>query len=374
MKKNWDVIVLGTGGVGSASLMHLARRGVQVLGLDQHPPAHAFGSSHGETRIIRKAYFEHPNYVPLLLRSYELWDDLGAASGRDDLFVRTGLLQVGPADGVVVPGVMSAAAKHSLDLESVSKCPPYRIPEHCTAVLERDAGFLRVEDCVLEHLNLAQRAGAELMTGVVVQDWRAHAEGVVVSTSAGDFEADKLVITAGAWAPKLLSSLGVPMHIRRKALFWMAARMQSTAHLVSEGCPCFFYENAEGQFYGFPEITPGGGIKLACHSGGDVVDGPESLDRSLKSSDLTEIQSFVSQWLPEVSGEMLRHAVCMYTMSPDENFIIDKHPEHQQVVFAAGLSGHGFKFASVIGEIMADLALEGHTAHPAGFLGLSRFR
>ena len=150
--------------------------------------------------------------------------------------------------------------------------------------------------------------------------------------------------------------------------------MQSTAHLVSEGCPCFFYENAEGQFYGFPEITPGGGIKLACHSGGDVVDGPESLDRSLKSSDLTEIQSFVSQWLPEVSGEMLRHAVCMYTMSPDENFIIDKHPEHQQVVFAAGLSGHGFKFASVIGEIMADLALEGHTTHPAGFLGLSRFR
>ena len=377
MGQNPDVIVLGTGGVGSAALYHLAARGLHVVGIDQFPPAHDRGSSHGQTRIIRKAYFEHPDYVPLLRRAYTLWDDLCARSGRPELFERTGLIQIGPETGFVVSGVLASAAQHGLDVEKLSaaqaaaRFPQYHVPEGSIAVFEKDAGYLCVEDCVLEHLRLAQEMGAELHTGLQVSDWRSSGNGVEVDTNEGTFSAGALVVTAGAWAPQLLGSLGVPMTLRRKPLFWLQAADGS--HLQSNGCPCFFYELPEGQFYGFPELAPGGGVKMACHTGGDSVSDPLLLDRSLHEPDLRAVQQFASGCLPRVAGQMVHHATCMYTMSPDEHFILDQHPAYPNVVFAAGLSGHGFKFASVLGEVLADLASEGQTTLPVEFLGLERF-
>ena len=377
MNPTYDVIVLGTGGVGSAALYHLAARGLRVAGLDQHPPAHGFGSSHGESRIIRKAYFEHPDYVPLLERAYGLWDHLGQAMDRRDLFERSGLLQIGPADGVVIPGVLESAARHGLGLEQLSEAavsktfPQYRLPEGCEAVFEQDAGLLRVEACVEAHLHLARTAGAELRTGVVVRHWRANQRGVTIETSSGVFEAGALIIAAGAWAPELLAGLGIPMEVRRKPLFWLETR--SDAHLLNGGCPCFFYERPEGQFYGFPELSAGEGIKLACHTGGARVADPARVNRELDEADLSKVQRFAEQWFPQVGDRLLRHQTCLYTMSPDEHFIVDRHPEHPTVAFAAGLSGHGFKFASVLGKILGDLIVEGHTDQPIGFLGLNRF-
>lgn len=377
MNRTWDVIVLGTGGVGSAALHHLAAHGLRVLGVDQHEPGHEFGSSHGQSRIIRKAYFEHPDYVPLLKRSYELWDELQARERRTDLFLRTGLLQIGPPDGVVIPGVMSSATEHGLDLERLEPeeverwFPPYRVPKGHAAVLERDAGLLRVEDCVVAHVRQARALGAELLPGVTVFGWRQDLRGVEVETSEGTLSAGALVVTAGAWAPTLLQDLGIPMIVRRKPLFWLGVK--SNLHRTDVGCPCFFYEMPEGQFYGFPEMEPGGGVKMARHTGGDPVEDPANLDRSLDEADLARVRSFASQCLPEVTGALVQHATCMYTMSPDEHFIVDRHPEHPNVCFAAGLSGHGFKFASVLGEILADLAVSGHSSLPADFLGVRRF-
>lgn len=377
MNQSWDVIVLGTGGVGSAAMHHLASRGLKVLGLDRHEPGHGLGSSHGESRIIRKAYFEHPDYVPLLQRSYELWDRLQADAGRNNLFIRTGLLQMGPPDGVVISGVMGSAAQHGLELERMEPrevprwFPPYSLPEDCVAVFERDAGLLRVEECVLAHVKQARTLGAELRTGVSVEGWRATAHGVNVMTNGGDFSAAALVVTAGAWAPTLLKELGIPMRVLRKPLFWLESR--SSLHRMDQGCPCFFYELPEGQFYGFPELEAGGGVKMARHTGGDQVQDPASVDRNLDEEDFARVRSFASRCLPEVTGQLLRHATCMYTMSPDEHFIVDRHPEHPNVCFAAGLSGHGFKFASVLGEILADFTVMGHTPLPAQFLGTKRF-
>ncbi len=377
MKSTYDVIVLGTGGVGSAALYHLAARGLRVAGLDQFPPAHGLGSSHGQSRIIRKAYFEHPDYVPLLERAYFLWDELGRRAGRTDLFERTGLIQIGPKDGVVIPGVLESAARHGLRLETLTaeeagaRFPQYRVPEGCAVVYESDAGLLRVEDCVLAYLKAAQSAGAELHTGVTVHRWRSLAGGVEVETSAGVFGAGALVITAGSWAPQLLGELGIPLEVRRKPLFWL--KSNSLAHHIDRACPCFFYERPEGQFYGFPEMESGGGVKVACHTGGEVITDPATVDRRLDESDLAGVRQFTREWFPEVGAELLRHETCLYTMSPDEHFIVDRHPGHPQVAFAAGLSGHGFKFASVLGEILSDLIVDGGTALPAEFLGVNRF-
>ncbi len=377
MKSTYDVIVLGTGGVGSAALFQLASRGLRVAGLDRYPPAHEFGSSHGQSRIIRKAYFEHPDYVPLLERAYSLWDELGRHSGRPDLFERTGLIQIGPMDGVVIPGVRECAERHGLKLDTLTaeetrkRFPQYRVPEDCAVVYEADAGLLRVEDCVLAYLNGAQEAGAELRTGVTVHRWRGSGDGVEVETSHGVFHAGALVITAGSWAPQLLGDLGIPLEVRRKPLFWLKA--DSEAHRIDMDCPCFFYERPEGQFYGFPELEPGGGVKLACHSGGEVITNPANVDRRLDEGELAKVRQFAREWFPEVGVELFRHETCLYTMSPDEHFIVDRHPAHPQVAFAAGLSGHGFKFASVLGEILGDLIVEGKTVLPAEFLNLSRF-
>jgi monomeric sarcosine oxidase len=372
----YDAIVVGTGGVGSAALFHLAARGARVLGLDRFPPGHDRGSSHGHTRVIRQAYFEHPDYVPLLRRAYTLWDELAARDGQA-LFERAGLLQIGPPDGAIVPGVLASARQHNLPVEELGpdeverRFKGFRVPEGAHAVFERDAGYLLVEECVRAHARAAEGAGAEIRSGIAVRSWHAEGTGAVVETDAGSFSAGRLVIAAGAWAGSLLAELGVPLRVVRKHLHWYAA--DAACYRRENGCPAFFYEHQHQFFYGFPRIDERG-VKVAEHSGGESVADPLAVDRSVDPEDRRRVEESLGRFLPRVSRRPTDHTVCLYTMSPDEHFIVDRHPEHEAVAFAAGLSGHGFKFTSVLGEILAALVLDGRTEQPVGFLNCRRFR
>lgn len=369
----FDVIVIGTGGIGSAAAFHLARRGARVLGLDRFPGGHARGSSHGETRIIRKAYFEHADYVPLLERAYDLWAEAEAETA-ETLFRRVGLFEAGPPEGRMIRGIREAAALHGLPLEDIAPADldgrfPFKVGDDLVGVFEQDAGFLHVERSVLAHLRMATDAGATLVTGDPVTGWRAEGDGVVVDTESSRYTAGKLVITAGAWAAGLLADLAIPLTVRRKHLHWYACG--DPRYDADTGCPCFFYETAAGFFYGFPEIA-GTGVKVAEHSRGvDHVD-PLTDDRAPDPGDRARVASFMRDHLPGVTEKPVRHDVCYYTMTPDEQFIVDRHPHHPNVAFAAGLSGHGYKFAPVLGEVLADLALDGATRQPIGFLAVDR--
>jgi monomeric sarcosine oxidase len=371
----YDCIVLGTGGVGSAACWQLSRRGARVLGLDRFPPGHARGSSHGQTRIIRQAYFEHADYVPLLRRAYELWADLEQATGQR-LFDQVGLLQVGPADGVVLPGVLQAARQHELQVESLTaaesnrRFPGFHVPEHLSSVFESRAGLLHVEACVQAHCAAAVAAGAELLSDVEVQGWQATAAGVIVRTNRGDFKAGKLIITAGAWSPDLLGNSVPPLRVVRKHIYWFPAPRRE--HQAAAGAPTFLYELPQGVFYGFPTINADG-LKCGEHSGGEPVADPLNDPRLPDERDQTRVTEFVRTYLPGISPVVQSRSVCFYTLSPDENFLLDRHPQHSNVCFAAGLSGHGFKFTGVLGEVLADWTLTGKTALPVEFLSTARW-
>lgn len=372
---HWDLIVIGAGAVGSAAMWRAATRGLRVLGLDRFPAGHDRGSSHGRTRIIRQAYFEHADYVPLLLRAYDLWAELEAARG-EKLLHQTGLLQVGPADGFVVPGVLASAARHGLAVEALTaaecrkRFPAFRVPDECCAAFEKKAGYLPVERCVIAQIDEAIRQGASLESGVAVHGWQEHADRVAVTTDRGTFSADRVIVTAGAWANDLLRELGVPLIVRRKPQFWFATR--DASYDVDRGTPAYLYETPRGVFYGFPRLDEHG-VKVAEHSGGDEVADPLNVDRTLHVADLMRVQEFTGIHLLLLGQEMSEHKVCMYTMTPDEHFIVDRYPDSERIAFAAGLSGHGFKFAPVLGEALTQLALDVRSDLPIEFLSLRRF-
>ena len=353
---HWDVIVIGLGGVGSASVYHLAKGGYRVLGLDPFPPAHDRGSSHGETRIIRQAYFEHPSYVPLLHRAYELWDQLERESLKK-LFFRTGLIQSGPKDGVLVPGVLDSAREHDLKVEtwtakeSMKRWPGVFVQEDWLTVLENNAGFLRVEECIKSHLDLAARDGANCVHGSRVVSWGMEGSGVRVETDQGTEYADRLLIAAGSWSGELLGTLDLKLSILRKSLYWFDP--DQSGYGLEDGFPCFFQETPQGFFYGFPSVDRGG-VKVARHTGGESIDSPIQSSQP-DPIDQAEMTRYRQHYLPGVSGRVLKQARCFYTMTPDEHFRMDQHPEHRQVTIIAGLSGHGFKFTSVLGEIASQL-------------------
>ena len=370
----WDVIVIGLGGVGSAAAYHLAADGNRVLGLDQHPPAHAFGSSHGKTRIIRQAYFEHPSYVPMLQRAYQLWGELEEQTDQR-LFHRTGLVELGPADGVVVPGVLRSAAEHGLDVEKLSaaevseRWPGLVGQDDWQAVIERDAGYLRVEACVEAHLCCARRASATLRHREAVKKWRVDGSGVEVTTVAGVERASRLVIAGGPWSGQILEGSGIPLRVRRKHQYWFSP--QNAGYARRDGFPCFFHETPSGYFYGFPSIDESG-VKVARHSGGTEIESTTPVHES-DPEDQSLVQNYVREFLPGVGNHLHAQSGCYYTMTPDENFVIDTHPLHREVTVIAGLSGHGFKFTSVLGEIACQVTTGRPTTYDLNLLGLSRW-
>jgi monomeric sarcosine oxidase len=381
---HYDAIVLGAGGIGSAALYELARRGVRAVGVDRFSPPHDRGSSHGQTRVIRQAYFEHPDYVPLVVESYSLWRELEQLTGRR-LLHESGLVEIGPPNGVVVPGVLRAAAQHGLEVERLSageverRWPGLRAPEDSAAVYEPSAGYLAVEDCVAAHLEAARAAGAQLLVDTAVVGWQANENEVCVQTTRDEFVAERLVVTAGAWATPILRDLSLRLTVLRKSLFWFdttAPQYNATA-----GMPVYLFEfpsahilpeRGNDVFYGFPKLDARG-VKVGEHTGGRVVEDPKLVDRAVDPLEQLAIESFLRAHLPGVSTRVIGHSVCLYTMSPDEHFIVDRHPAHPNVVFAVGLSGHGFKFAPVLGRALADLALDGQTLLPIDFLSLKRF-
>lgn len=365
----FDVIVLGTGGVGSAALYYAARAGARTIGLDRFIAPHNRGSSHGQTRIIRQAYFEHPDYVPLLLKSYELWNQIEQHVGKR-LFWEAGLLQVGPENGVVVPGVLRSAQEHVLNVESLSakqvesRWPRLRVPSGLMGVLEPKAGYLLVEECVSSFLSASRDACAEIAAPCEVLGWEPGTP-IRLTTTTGSFTTNKLIITAGPWAESLLSDLNLRLRVLRKAILWFNSQPGT------ENLPCYLYELPNSVMYGFPAID--GRIKVAEHSNGTLLADPLRYDRNLDPHDAEKALNFLDECLPSAANGLAEHQTCLYTMSPDENFIVDRHPEHSNVFFAAGLSGHGFKFTPVLGKALADLALFGETCIPLDFLRLSRF-
>jgi len=369
-----DVIVVGAGGIGSAAAFHLASRGARVVVIDRFPVPHAHGSSHGQTRLIRLAYFEHPDYVPLLRRAYGLWRELEALSGRT-LLVESGLLMAGPPEGEVLRGVGLSARTHGLAIDRMSSAeatrrfPAFALPEHWEAVFESCGGYLFVEACVEAHLDAARRAGARVETGAEVRDWRADGQGVVVDTDRGSFSAGRLVLAPGAWAHGLLRLPATPLTVLRKSLFWYRPRAEVATRFERGSLPCFAFDSPDGFFYGFPQLDPRG-VKVAEHSGGRGVDEPLAVDRGLDADERSRIERAAATHLPALGRDLADHAVCLYTMSSDGHFLVGPHPHHDAVTIAAGFSGHGFKFAGVIGEVLADLALDGRTRHPVGFLGV----
>jgi len=383
--ERFDAIVVGTGGMGAAAAMHLAARGTRVLGLDRFPPGHARGSSHGQTRLIRLAYFEHPDYVPLLRRGYALWRELEQATGRR-LLVESGLVLAGPPGGEAVAGALRSAALHQLAVErlpaadAMARWPALRLPDHWSAVHEACAGHLFVEECVTAHAEVAIGHGARLEHGVEVRGWRTAGphRHVVVDTDRGSYAADRLVVAAGAWAHDLIRMPTLPLRVLRKSLFWYEAAGTATRrrgghpHGGADGLPCFAFDTPAGFFYGFPPLDARG-LKIAEHTGGEPVHDPLEVDRSLDTRERDRVERVLAAHLPGVERRLTDHAVCLYTMSPDGHFVVGLHREHPQVAIAAGFSGHGFKFAGVIGEILADLALDGRTSLPIGFLSPDRF-
>jgi len=373
--QQFDVIVIGVGGFGSSALYHLAKRGQKVLGLDQFGVAHDLGSSHGETRIIRQAYFEHVDYVPLLQRAYELWDQVSEHVGKT-LFHRCGLVLAGPSNSAVLAGTREAAALYQLKVDEVSRADAvqrfssYHFPEDFNILFERNAGFLDVEDCVSGHIRMATGMGAVLRTQERVLKYSIEGDSVRVETDRETYLANRLVITAGPWASRILGELGVPLQVIRKPVFWFPAAAPHFQRAM--GNSTFFFDLPEGQFYGFPALGSDL-IKVAEHTGGTAVEDPSALDREIHAADLENMVPFLAAHIPHATPRPRRHSVCMYTMSPDHHFLIDRHPEHPQVVFGAGFSGHGFKFTTVIGEVLAELALDGVSQQPIGFLGLARF-
>jgi sarcosine oxidase len=377
----FDAIVVGLGAMGSATAYQLAQRGKTVLGLEKFTPAHDQGSSHGSSRIIRQAYYEESSYVPLVLRAYELWERLQADTGADLLRITGGLL-VGPSQSQLLTGGIRSAQEHGLEYEILDAAEMFhRFPQFVldageAALYEPKAGYLRPEECILQNLAEASRCGAELRFEEPMVSWTASnsGEGVIVKTAKQTFHARNLVLSMGAWAPQILGPLGFPIAAYRKVMFWFNP-IGGLENFLPERCPVYIWRpEGAAQFYGFP-ATDGSshGVKVAIHAGEEGCT-PGSIDRNIRLDDELAIRSVIATRIPALNGRVIEARTCMYTMTPDENFIIEPHPEHPQVSIATGFSGHGFKFSSVVGEILADFATEGNTRHNVAFLSSRRFR
>ncbi len=370
-----DAIVLGLGGMGSAAAYHLAARGVNVRGFEQFWLGHNRGSSHGQTRIIRTAYYEHPGYIPLVQRAFELWRDLESITGRQ-LLTPCDCLSLGPADGAMIAGVSRAAAMlppgsvKNLTAREVQAAYPFRMPESFAGRLESEAGMLRVEACVQAHLDAARTRGAKLHESEAVLSWKSTRSHVEVTTNLATYRADKLIITAGAWASSLLTDLGVPLTVMRQTMLWFAPL--AGANCTRDRFPVFMMETPHGDFYGLPSVDERG-VKLARHYGEAEEAHPDAIDWTLHERDREPVQQFIDQYLPNTLGGFNVGRVCMYTLTPDRHFVLDRHPNHANVCVAAGFSGHGFKFASVVGETLADLATRKPPTLPIEMFSAKRF-
>ncbi|MGC9473828.1 N-methyltryptophan oxidase [Streptomyces sp. alain-838] len=378
MSPTYDVIVIGLGGMGSAAAHHLSARGVRVLGLEKFGPVHNRGSSHGGSRITRQSYFEDPAYVPLLLRAYELYEELERDTGRDIALLCGGVM-VGRPDSWTVSGSLRSAREwdlphEMLDAREIRRRFPTLTPaDDEVALYEARAGLLRPENTVAAHLQLATRQGADLHFDEPMTRWEPYRDGVRVHTAENTYTASQLVICPGAWAPRLLTDLEVPFTVERQVMYWFQPKSGVRPFLPDQH-PIYVWEDVAGvQVYGFPAIDgPSHGAKVAFFRKGSATT-PETIDRTVHDHEVEAMADHMAARIPDLPGTFLKAATCMYTTTADEHFVIARHPAHPgSVTVACGFSGHGFKFVPVVGEILADLALTGTTAHPIGLFDPAR--
>ena len=371
----YDAIVLGLGGMGSATLFHLARRGLRVLGLERFDLVHEYGSSHGLTRIIRLAYWEHPTYVALLRRAYELWRELEGLAGEQLLHI-TGSVDAGPEGGAIFQGALRSSELHGLAHEVMDgdelhrRYPGYRLPKQIQCLYQPDGGFLLPERCDVAHVEQALALGADVRCREEVLAWEVNGGRVRVRTSRGEYEAGRLVVCAGPWASKMipeLAGLAVP---ERQVLAWLQPTRPDRFRPAV--FPVFNLEVEEGRFYGFPSFLIPGFKFGKYHHRGENVD-PDTVNRNPEPEDEELLRAFARRYFPEGEGPTLMLKACMFTNTPDRHFILDRHPVHPEVSIASACSGHGYKFCSVVGEVMADLVQEGRSRHDIGFFRLGRF-
>lgn len=382
MSETYHTIVLGLGAMGSATAYHLARRGKKVLGLERFTPAHSLGSSHGESRIIRLAYYEDPAYVPLLKRAYELWQELDGSAGEPVLKI-TGGLMIGEGDAIrIVRGATRSAQEHSLPHEILDgpairrRFPQFNVPDDAVGLYETIGGIVFPEAAIRAHLRGAEAAGATLRFEEPALSWEAAPSGdrVRVTTPGGTYEAERLVVAAGAYAPALLADAGLPLTVQRNVLYWFEISGRR-ALFSPERCPIFIWELPDGRStYGFPELAGGTqGVKIAFHNYGPLVT-PETIDRAVHPDEVAGIRAFTAERMPDIAGgALIATATCMYTLTPDQHFLLDAHPRHPQVLICSPCSGHGYKMASAVGEVMADLAEHGATRRPIAPFSAARF-
>jgi sarcosine oxidase len=375
-RRTYDVLVAGLGGMGSAVAARSALRGARVLGVERFERAHERGASSGKTRIIRQAYYESAAYVPLLLRAYELWADAERRTGAE-LLRLCGLLMCGRADSEVIDGSLRAAREHALPVEElatadvVARFPTLRPREDEIGVFERVGGAVFPERAVAAHLAIAERADAELRFGTALHTWESDGERVTVTFEDGSAaEAGALVLTLGPWIARELAAVGIPLVVQRNVQVWFAP--QTRAYDATR-FPTFLLDRAglPAPLYGFPDF--GDGVKAAFHSYGTTTSA-DALNRAIDpATDVAPLAAALEAWMPQAAGAYREGKACMYALTPDRNFVVDRHPAYGNVVLCGGFSGHGYKFASAIGEIGAELALTGSTSYELGFLSARRF-
>jgi len=369
-----DVIVLGVGGMGSAACYHLADRGFEVLGLERYDIPHDRGSSHGTTRIIRLSQYEHPSYVPLVCAARDRWLDLERDQGRN-LFYSVGSLDIGPPDGETVPGSLESCRRHGLDHEVLDgseisrRYPGYDVPDGYRGVYQSDGGFLVPEQCIIAHVEAAYDCDADIRAREPVDSWTRTSTGVRVHTNRGVYDADRLVVTAGAWARNQLPGIAEYLTPERQVAAWF--RTSDRAAFSPDSFPVFVMDTAEGHFYGFPEYDIPG-FKFAKFGHREQVVDPDTMRREPDLADEAPLREFAAKFFPKGNGATVRLETCLFTHTPDQHFIIDRLDE--DLVVACGFSGHGFKFASVVGEILTDLVESDRTRHDIDLFRLDRFQ
>jgi sarcosine oxidase len=372
----YDVAVVGLGAMGSAALYHLASREQRVIGIERATPGHSGGSSHGESRIIRMAYFEHPSYVPLLRKAYENWRALERATGVA-LMTITGILEAGIPGCDVFERSLESSKLHDLPHEVLTareinaRFPAFTLPPDWKGVLQPDGGFLRPERAIDTHVGAALALGAEVRTGCVVSSLESVGGGVRLALADGTMiEAGTAIVSAGAWIGELFPELASCLTLTRQPLVWFEP---ARPDLVSpDRLPVFLFETEDDIVYGFPDFA-GTGVKAASHRHGCVLPYADAARPDADATDSARVGDALCRYVPAAAGPVRNLKTCIYTNTPDEDFILDRHAAYPQIILASPCSGHGFKFSSIIGEILADLAIDGATQHDISRFHLSRF-
>ena len=383
MNTSFDIIVIGVGSMGSAACYYLSKRGYKVLGLEQFDISHEFGSHAGQSRIIRKAYFEHPDYVPLLERAYKNWNSLEQETG-EDLYFKTGLLYAGTSNNEMIKGIKRSAALYNIEVEKLdpadaaNRFPQFSLPGNFEVLFEPEAGFITPEKAIRFYASQAKKYGAEINSNEKVTEWKNEGNTVVVKTDKQTYQCNKLIITAGAWAGKMIAGFTDKIKVTRQFVAWIKTKNDGQFELNKFPCWMVSDDEKHGCYYGFPlldtkKFGEPAGLKLAHHFPFQTTD-PNNVNRQATESDIENLKYCLNKYLPNVFNSILHTKICLYANSPDENFIIDTLPGYEEnVSIACGFSGHGFKFASVVGEILSDLATEGRSHLPIEFLNAKRF-